>query len=186
MAFRSSRCSFLLLVLSLSLSLVCVRGDTDLIQKACQSTNSNDLCVSSLESNPDSFEADVPGLALILVKMGMDSSLNTLSYTSKLLRNNNSTDPLLQRVLKRCVDCYSNANKALKRSHDALASPETYDYAYLHVSAAMEYPAICHDMFKRSNALRFVYPSELGRREEGLQHLCDIAMGIINLLLSEA
>lgn len=172
----------LLLLLALSLSLVCAKGNTDLIQKTCQSTNYNDLCVSSLESDPDSFAADVPGLALIIIKMGINSSLSTSSYTSDLLRN--ATNPLLKMVLKQCLDCYTNANTALHRCLDSLASPETYDYAYLHVSAAKEYPGICHDMFK--HIAGFVYPLEMCRREEALQHMCDIAMGIISVLLSES
>ncbi|RWR92820.1 cell wall / vacuolar inhibitor of fructosidase 2-like protein [Cinnamomum micranthum f. kanehirae] len=178
----SSGFSLLLLSLCLSLSLVCAKGNTDLIQKTCQSTYYNDLCVSSLESDPDSYAADVPGLAVIIIKMGINSSLSTSSYTSNLLRN--ATNPLLKKVLKQCLDCYTNANTALHRCLDSLASPETYDYAYLHVSAAMEYPGICHDMFKHN--ARFVYPLEMGRREEALQHVCDIAMGIISVLLSES
>ena len=167
--------------LSLSLSLVCAKGNTDLIQKTCQSTNYNDLCVSSFESDPDSFAADAPGLALIIIEMGINSSLNTSSYASNLLRN--ATNPLLTKVLKQCLDCYTNAHTALHRSLDSLASPDTYDYAYLHVSAAMEYPGICHDVFKHN--ARFVYPLEMGLGEEALQHICDIALGIISVLLSE-
>lgn len=176
--------SFLLLfLLSIALlhfyqPLVLANGDTDLIQKTCKSTKYYDLCLSSLKSDPTSPKADTKGLATIMVGVGIANATATASYLSSQVRSI-GTDTSMRKVMKECADKYSYAVNALQSSIQDLNS-ETYDYAYMHVMAAADYPNACHNGFKRYAGL--AYPPELVGREDGLKHICDVVLSIINLL----
>lgn len=155
-----------------------VNGDAILIKSTCKNTKYYDLCFSSLKSDPTSTNADPKGLAVIMVGIGMTNATSTSSYlSSKLLSPTNNTT--LKSVLKECTDKYTYAGDALQASVQDLANEE-YDYAYMHITAAKDYPNACHNAFKRYP--RLVYPPELARRENGLKHICDVAMGIIDNL----
>lgn len=176
---------FLLLFLSLAFPhyifhqpLIFVSGDADLIQKTCKSTKYYDLCVSSLKSDPTSPKADTKGLAVIMVGIGMANATATSTYmSSKSLSTTNDTS--LKKVLKECADKYTYAGDALQASVQDLAT-ESYDYAYMHIMAAADYPNACHNAFKRYPGLD--YPPEIARREDGLKHICDVVLGIIDHL----
>ncbi|KAK7410875.1 hypothetical protein VNO78_02068 [Psophocarpus tetragonolobus] len=155
-----------------------VNGDARLIKKTCRNTKYYSLCFSSLKSDPTSPNADPKGLAVIMIGIGMTNATSTSSYlSSKLLSPTNNT--ALKRVLKECADKYSYAGDALQASVQDLAN-EAYDYAYMHIAAAKDYPNACHNAFKGYPGL--VYPLDLARREDGLKHICDVAMGIIDNL----
>ncbi|XP_061370259.1 cell wall / vacuolar inhibitor of fructosidase 2-like [Gastrolobium bilobum] len=155
-----------------------VNGDTTLIKSTCKNTKYYNLCFSSLKSDPSSPNADPKGLAVIMVGIGMTNATSTSSYlSSKLISPTNNTT--LKRVLKECADKYTYAGDALQASLQDLAN-EAYDYAYMHITAAKDYPNACHNAFKRYPGL--VYPPELARREDGLKHICDVALGIIDNL----
>lgn len=157
-----------------------VNGDATLIKRTCKNTKYYNLCFSSLKSNPSSPNADTKGLAVIMVGIGMTNATSTSSYlSSKLLNPSNDTN--LERVLKECADKYTYAGDALQASVQDLANEE-YDYAYMHITAARDYPNACHNAFKRYPSL--VYLPELARRENGLKHICDVAMGIIDNLIN--
>ncbi|KAM7276539.1 hypothetical protein ACFE04_018405 [Oxalis oulophora] len=157
-----------------------VVADTDLIRKTCQTTKYYDLCVSCLKSDPRSLEAaDAKGLAVIVVGVGFANATATSSYlSSELLCATNDTN--LKKVLKQCADKYKYASEALQGSVQNLVS-ETYDYAYMNVMAAQDYPRACHNAFKRSPGL-LAYPVELGKREDALKRICDVVLGIIDKL----
>ncbi|XP_047150355.1 cell wall / vacuolar inhibitor of fructosidase 2-like [Vigna umbellata] len=156
----------------------CVNGDATLIQRTCKNTKYYNLCFSSLKSDPSSPNADPKGLAMIMIGIGMSNATSTSSYlSSKLLSPSNNTT--LKRVIKECADKYTYAGDALQASVEDLLN-EAYDYAYMHITAAKDYPNACHNAFKRYPAL--TYPLDLARREDGLKHICDVAMGIIDNL----
>ncbi|KAL5752111.1 hypothetical protein ACOSQ2_022618 [Xanthoceras sorbifolium] len=157
--------------------LVLASGYTDLIQKTCQNTKHYDLCVFSLKSNPTSSHMDTKGLAQIMVGIGMANATATSSYLSSELLSSASNDTILKKVLKECADKYTYAGDALQSSLQDLATDE-YDYAYMHISAASEYPNGCHNAFLRYPGM--VYPAEISRREEGLKQICDVLLGIID------
>ncbi|KAF8404378.1 hypothetical protein HHK36_009261 [Tetracentron sinense] len=159
-------------------SVLLVSGDVDLIQNTCKSTKYYDLCISSLKSDPTSLKADTRGLATIMVGIGMVNATGTYSYLSSQLLST-ANDTLMKKVLKECADKYLFAKEAFQASLHELSS-EHFDYAYMHVTAAADYPNACQHGFKRYPGL--VYLSELARREEELKHLCDVALGIIDLL----
>jgi len=157
-----------------------VNGDATLIKSTCKNTKYYNLCFSSLKSNPSSPNADTKGLAVIMVGIGMTNATSTSSYlSSKFLTPTNNTT--LKRVLKECADKYNYAGDSLQASVQDLANEE-YDYAYIHITAARDYPNACHNAFKRVPDL--VYPPELATRENGLKHICDVAMGIIDNLIN--
>ncbi|XP_059644525.1 cell wall / vacuolar inhibitor of fructosidase 2 [Cornus florida] len=170
--------SCFLLLLILSIPVVFVSGDTNLIQKTCKNTKYYDLCISSLKSNPTSPKADTKGLAVIMVGIGMANATATSSYlSSQGLSTTNDT--LMKKVLKECAAKYSYAGDALQASLQDLAA-DSFDYAFMHAMAAADYPNACHNAFKRYPGL--AYPPELALREDGLKHICDVVSGIIDLL----
>ncbi|KAJ1412953.1 Pectinesterase inhibitor domain [Sesbania bispinosa] len=107
--------------------------------------------------------------------------LHTSFYLNSQLLDPAASDSTLRRVLKECADKYSYASQALQDAAQDLAN-EAYDYASMHIIAASDYPNVCHNLFKGNPGL--VYPPELARREEGLKHICDVALGIINNLIN--
>lgn len=151
-------------------------GNSDLIQKTCKNTKYYDLCVSSLKSDASSRKADAKGLALIMIKVGIANATATNSYLS-LQMVNVPNDTLMKKVMQECVDMYASANDSLQNSVQDL-SMEMYDYAYLHVLAAADYPNSCHNAFNRYPGTS--YPSELALREDGLKRICDVVLGIID------
>ncbi|KAK9292379.1 hypothetical protein L1049_020346 [Liquidambar formosana] len=158
--------------------LLLVAADADFIRKTCKKTDYYDLCVSSLKSNSTSANADTKGLAVIMVGIGMVNATATSSYLSTQLLST-TNDTLMKKVLKECSDKYSYATDALHASLQDLAM-ESYDYANMHIMAAADYPNACHNAFKRYSGL--AYPPEIARREEGLKRICDVVLGIIDLL----
>ncbi|MQL68947.1 hypothetical protein Taro_001239 [Colocasia esculenta] len=152
-------------------------GDLDLIRRTCNSTTYFDLCVSSLQSYPNSSKADVKGLSTIVVNLGISNATSTSTYASRVAKR--SRDPVLRSALGRCAGRYADARDALRSALDAL-SAENYDFASVDVSAAAGYADTCHSLFRLSPAP--AYPAEMARREEALVRLCTIATDIISLL----
>lgn len=162
-----------------------VVAEVDLISRTCESTKFPNLCVSSLKSDPTSPNADTKGLAMIMVGIGMANATATSSYLYSQSQNlNNQTTSskavMMRKVVRECSDKYLHASNALQDSLQDLAE-ENYDYAFMHISAAADYPNACHNGFKRIKGL-LAYPSELARRENGLKHICDVVSGIVNQL----
>lgn len=172
-------CFLLLFILFFSFDpILSAYGNADLIQQTCRNTKYYDLCVSSLKSDSSSPKADTKGLALIMVKVGIANATATNSYlSSQMLSVTNDT--LMKKVMKECADKYAFAHDALQSSVQAL-SAEVYDYVYMQVMAAADYPNACHNAFKRYPGL--IYPPELALREDGLKHICDVVLGIIDAL----
>ncbi|XP_038882809.1 cell wall / vacuolar inhibitor of fructosidase 2 [Benincasa hispida] len=159
-----------------------VAADQTLIQKTCTNTLYYNLCMSSLKSDPTSLTADTKGLAAIMASIGATNATATATYLSSQLptsastaaNNNNKT-----KLIRQCSEKYGFAAEALRASLKDLAD-ETYDYAYMHVSAAADYANVCHDAFRGFPAV--TYPAKLGRREEGLKRICRVVLGILDLL----
>ncbi|KVI04999.1 cell wall / vacuolar inhibitor of fructosidase 2-like [Cynara cardunculus var. scolymus] len=175
--------SSFLLILTISCTLnptFFVNGDINLIQKTCKSTKFYDLCLSSLQSDATSREADTKGLAIIMAKLALANATSINSFLSSNLLVKNTNDALMKNTLKECANKYSAAGTALQDSVQELRS-ELYDYAYMHVMAAADYPNACRNTFKRYPKL--VYPPEIAAREDGLKRICDVLMEIIDGLV---
>ncbi|XP_043717678.1 cell wall / vacuolar inhibitor of fructosidase 2 [Telopea speciosissima] len=166
-----------------------VKGDVTLIQQTCKSTKYYDLCVSYLRSDPTSLKADTKGLAVIIVGIGMANATNTYSYLSSQLLSS-ANDAATKKLLKLCSDKYSYAYDSLQASLRDLGLA-SFDYASIHLTAASDYSNACHNAFRSLSSPppppppALAYPAELARREDALKHICDVALGIIDLLLAQ-
>ncbi|XP_055817619.1 cell wall / vacuolar inhibitor of fructosidase 2 [Solanum dulcamara] len=182
-------CNFhFLLILVFLISLqptISTSSSIDLIQKTCKNTKYYDLCVSSLKSDSTSLKADTKGLATIMVKIGMVNATATNTFLSSpelVVNTTNYTNndlALMKKLLKDCADKYTLATNALQDSLQDLNN-QVYDYAYMHVMAAADYPNVCHNGFRRNP--RLDYPSQLAIREDGFKHICDVVLGILDAL----
>lgn len=153
-----------------------------LIQNTCKKTKYYDLCVASLKSDPTSQAADAKGLAAIMIGVAISNANATSSFLSSLVTSTTANDPTTAKLLKDCADKYTLSAISLQDSVQDL-SMESYDYAYMNVLAAQDYPNACHNAFKRSLG-RVAYPTELSRREDSLRRMCDVAISIIDVLAS--
>uniref|UniRef100_A0A0D3E270 Pectinesterase inhibitor domain-containing protein n=1 Tax=Brassica oleracea var. oleracea TaxID=109376 RepID=A0A0D3E270_BRAOL len=150
-----------LLLLILSSTLLSVKSNTTTIESTCKTTNYYDLCVSALKSDPRSPTADTKGLAAIMASVGMTNATATASYIAKNLTAT-ANNTVLKKVLKDCSDKYILAADSLRLTIQDL-DDEAYDYAYMHVLAAQDYPNVCRNIFRRAKGL--VYPAEISRCE---------------------
>ncbi|KAM0826130.1 hypothetical protein ACQ4PT_069090 [Festuca glaucescens] len=166
-----------------------------LVQSTCNATTYYDLCVAALLSDPSSSTADLRGLCAIAVSAAATNAsataadlANTTSSsaaTTGPISTGSTSEPgsdgrvrVQAPLLQACAAKYGEAREALLEARESVGE-EAYDYAFVHVSAAAEYPAVCRTLFRR---MRAAYPVELAKREEGLEHLCTVAIDIITLL----
>ncbi|GMI80220.1 cell wall / vacuolar inhibitor of fructosidase 1, CELL WALL / VACUOLAR INHIBITOR OF FRUCTOSIDASE 1 [Hibiscus trionum] len=84
-------------------------SSNSLVETTCKQTPFFDLCVSTLESDPQSSTAAVSGLALIAAKSVNAKASATLYQISTLLGS--ATDPNLKKALSGCVDSYNTIIK---------------------------------------------------------------------------
>lgn len=159
-----------------------------LVQSTCNSTSFYDLCIAALAADPASSTADVPGLGAIAVSAAANNASGTAAFLGNA--SDAAATPQADRALLRtCAGKYVAARDALVQARASLAE-QAYDYAFVHVSAAGEYPAVCRTLFRRRQqqqrgASRTAYPAELAKREEALRRLCTIALDIISLLQNQ-
>ncbi|KAL1564107.1 cell wall / vacuolar inhibitor of fructosidase 2-like [Salvia divinorum] len=166
---------FTLLLLTLFFSFRA--SSADLIHQTCMTTKYYDLCVSTLKSDSSSPKADAKGLVLVMVRVAIANATATNAYLSSQMLSAAAND--MKVAIKECADKYAFASEALKSSSQDLSN-EMYDYAYMHVMAAADYPNGCRNAFKRSPGL--LYPPEMALRENALKRICDVVLGIIDAL----
>lgn len=174
----------LTLLLSLALFFFSFRpssssSSSDLIRQTCKATKYYDLCVSTLKSDSTSPKADgAKALALIAARAAAANATSTSAYLSSQMLSAAASD-MMKAAIKQCADRYALASEALKSASQDLSN-EMYDYAYMHVMAAADYPNGCRGAFKRAPGL--LYPPEMALREDGLKRICDVVLGIIDAL----
>ncbi|CAO1946632.1 unnamed protein product [Urochloa humidicola] len=164
------------------------RHQPALVQSTCNSTSFYDVCIAALAADPSSTTADVPGLCAIAVSAAAANASGTASFLANA--SDAAATPDADRALLRtCAGKYAAARDALLAARASLAEQD-YDYAFVHVSAAAEYPAVCRTLFRRrqqrpSPSRTAAYPPELAKREEALRRLCTITLDIISLLQTQ-
>ncbi|VVB18022.1 unnamed protein product [Arabis nemorensis] len=174
---------FLLLVtLTFSSStLISAKSNTTTIETTCKNTKYYKFCVSALRSDPRSPSADTKGLAAIMIGVGMTNATATATYLAGNLTSTvKDTDTILKNVLKDCSDKYKLAADSLRLTIQDLED-EDFDYAYMHVLAAADYPSVCRNVFRRVKGL--AYPAEIRRREVSLRRICGVVSGILDRLV---
>ncbi|KAK3040671.1 hypothetical protein RJ639_026992 [Escallonia herrerae] len=134
-----------------------------------------DLCVSSLRSNPQSAVADVKGLARIMLELFRDKVTDNLVEVKKL--QSKTTDPVIQDCLDICSDEYGFAN------HTYI--PEAFKYfernsmidALTNTGWAYDEVETCKESFGEAHR-----SSPLVARSKYAMHLSHIAVDIMSIL----
>lgn len=149
-------------------------GPDNLIADTCKKTPHYDLCVSSLESDPESAGADLNGLAKIMVNIVLANTSSTLDYIQDLLKH--APEPELQRALANCAELYIGVVKfSLPQAIEALLGGH-FAFAKYGIADATKEALACDKAFSGS------IKSPLTDRNSVVRDLVDVATAIINLL----
>ncbi|XP_004517182.1 cell wall / vacuolar inhibitor of fructosidase 1-like [Cicer arietinum] len=167
--------SFLFLnILHVSCSLV--PQNNDLVDQVCRKTPNYNLCISTLQSNPQAHNTDTKGIALIMVNDIVLNVNDTLKFTEGLIKK--STDVGLQKKLDFCAETYIPLVKyVLPQAGDAV-NQSRFKYASYSISYAGKEIGSCNNKFSASTT------SPLSDRNGTIQKLFDIASAILKLLLN--
>lgn len=157
-----------------------VSADSDLIEKTCKTTKYYELCISSINQQQKKAET-AKELAVIMAKVGVANATATNAFLSSQLLISTTTDPIMKKLFKECANKYGFASDSLEACVGDLEN-DLFEFAYMHVMAAADYPNVCRNEFKRYPTLS--YPSQIALREEGLKRICVVVMGIIDNLAS--
>ncbi|KAK4586450.1 hypothetical protein RGQ29_023551 [Quercus rubra] len=147
----------------------------NLIDHTCKKTSHYDLCLSSLQSNPQSSTADVKGLAQIMADILLANVTDTLNYIEGLIKQ--SPEPELERSLTYCAELYIPVVKyTLPQAIDALSKGH-YRFANYGISDVAKEADTCEKKF--SGPIQ----SPLTDWNNLVQGLSDVAVDIVNILL---
>ncbi|KAJ7955263.1 Pectinesterase inhibitor [Quillaja saponaria] len=147
----------------------------DLIVQTCKQTPYYDLCVSSLQSNPQSSNTDLKGLALIMVGNVQANATETLNYIEGLIKQ--TTDQQLEQALAFCAELYIQVVKfSLPQAADAV-SDGRFGFANYGISDAVNEAVTCEKKFSGS------IKSPLTDRNDSVHKFSDIAAAILDQLL---
>ncbi|GKV09225.1 hypothetical protein SLEP1_g20762 [Rubroshorea leprosula] len=80
---------------------------SNLIDQTCKQTPFYELCTSILLSNPKSADADIAGLARIMVTSLDSKASDTLDQINDLLEDTLTLDPATQQALALCAERYN-------------------------------------------------------------------------------
>ncbi|XP_061990507.1 cell wall / vacuolar inhibitor of fructosidase 1 [Rosa rugosa] len=145
---------------------------TDLISKTCKKTPHFDLCLSSLQSSPQSSNSDISGLAHIMADLVLSNATDTLDYIHGLLKQSPEED--LQKPLANCAELYIPVVKyTLPQSIDALSNGH-YGFANYGISDAAKEAEACEKGFSGE--------SPLTDRNTLVSSLAEVAVAIIKLV----
>ncbi|XP_061978023.1 pectinesterase inhibitor-like [Populus nigra] len=155
------------------------KGSTNLIQEVCTKTHNKVNCVASLESNPDSKQANLQQLGIIALNLASTNATNTSSYIKTTLLSNKTLGPVNEQALEDCSDQYLDAIQQLDDSLAALLANATNDVRAW-VRAAVADVESCENGFKKQ------VPGQqmlLSSRNAVFRQLCNNVL-VINKLLS--
>ncbi|PIA61294.1 hypothetical protein AQUCO_00300672v1 [Aquilegia coerulea] len=150
---------------------------TDLITQTCEKSTYKDLCVQVLNSDPTSKQADLMGLAKIIMNHAADIASNITGHIDKLL-SGNAADRSIQDCLTDCDEFYTDASDQLE---DSIAALDTKDYSDIKkwLEAAIADVDSCEGAFKDQNASR---KSVLASENDNFSQFCHIALDMTSLL----
>ncbi|KAK9282502.1 hypothetical protein L1049_005421 [Liquidambar formosana] len=152
-------------------------NSTNLIAKACENSSHKEFCVASLESSPDSQNADLPGLAFIALKLASSNATDTATHISKVLGAGN-LEPLFEQALTDCSEHYLDAIEQIDDSLAALTA-KAYKDVESWVDVALSDAQACEEGFKGQDGDALA----LTRRNRVFRQLCNNAL-VINKLLA--
>ena len=146
---------------------------TDQILQTCEHTVHNDLCITSLASDPISEGANQTGLALVALKVASQNA-SDITDQVKVLANDDSLEPGVQQGVSDCMDHYLDAAEQLEDSIAALLVG-AFDDVKTWVNVAIGDVDQCDAAFK---GLKNV----MSKNNKVFHQLCENALAIIEAL----
>ncbi|KAK4766936.1 hypothetical protein SAY87_023780 [Trapa incisa] len=146
-----------------------------LIDQTCKRTPYEDLCISSLTSNPNrSRAAGVKELAGMVLDSVLLNATDTLAFTRLLI--DRTIDPEVERPLDYCAELYIPVVKfTVPQGRDAFYRGQ-YKFAEYCLTDAARQADACEKMLPGSAV------SPMGDRNRIFQQLCSVAVAIIDIL----
>ncbi|XP_078444873.1 putative invertase inhibitor [Wolffia australiana] len=155
----------------------------DFVSSTCRHVKYFDVCVSTLQSSPESSCADKKGLVLISLNACIAHAEYTVAYAQQLMNNATAVastgddGDYAKQCLDDCLTQYADALDELRETvMDAMNG--TYDSVNAKVSAAMTDSESCEDGFAERPGLA----SPLAERNAYFSKLCSNALAVAQLL----
>ncbi|KAL9666119.1 hypothetical protein QQ045_000442 [Rhodiola kirilowii] len=160
---------FLVLILSAPAS------SADLIEKACQLAANTDACIEIIKSFPESANATIPELAIIVLKLASEKAVNVTTHINNLLSNASSLEPTVYQRIDDCSVQFQDAVDMVDNSMAAL-SVNAYDDVSKFLIIALADADACEGAIKSVGSKDLV--SELSKFDQSFKMLCNIALAI--------
>ena len=151
-------------------------GKNNLVVETCQKVKYKDLCISSLEAEHASQDADLSALALIAVRVASNNGSDTSVYIKKILDGKN-LEPAVEQNFEDCLENYISAMQQLDDSLEALVS-KNYKDVKTWLEVAITDATTCETELKQSPGNEL----ELFNKNNIFRQLCSNALDIVNLL----
>ncbi|CAK7326309.1 unnamed protein product [Dovyalis caffra] len=148
-------------------------GTKELLDKTCKKTLDYNLCVSSLRSNSQSWDADVQGLAGIMANITLSNATDTLNYIQ--VKVNQTTDPKLERSLAYCAEVYIPVVQYILPQAIIALNSGRYGFAKYGISDAADEVDSCKGLKE----------SPLTDRNQLVQRLCGVTVAMVDALLKK-
>lgn len=152
-----------------------------LIEKVCANSPHSDLCVASLNTDPNSASANVEGLVEIALKVAHANATNTSNHITQLLANSSNMDPFINDCLTDCSEQYIDATDQIDDALVSLTDRAFHD-ANTWLKAAMADVETCEKGFQEKPG----YESPLTQRNTIFLQLCNNALAVIEEFQSGA
>ncbi|KAB2067176.1 hypothetical protein ES319_A09G209000v1 [Gossypium barbadense] len=158
----------------------------DLINKTCKTCSDKStvfnytFCSASLQEIPVSRTTNLQGLAIVAMELTLQNATHTLSVIKELRRNETWGHPFASACLRDCDVLYSDGVITLV---DAVAAflEGKYGSAGAWLTAVMDGATTCEEGFGDMEEA-----SPLTEQNYSVFQLCDVALCIVNLLVSHA
>ncbi|XP_024966613.1 cell wall / vacuolar inhibitor of fructosidase 1-like [Cynara cardunculus var. scolymus] len=150
-------------------------ADRKFIESVCRSTPSTNLCLKTVLADPKSKDADLTGLALIIVYAVKDKG-NKIIHQIKTLEKHGR--PELRPVLKYCERVYNTAVTVdVKLAVDALTLGNV-KFGENGMADVVVESRSCEDTFDQ-----YALKSPMTEINKGMEDIANVARAIIRMLL---
>ncbi|KAB2605139.1 hypothetical protein D8674_004856 [Pyrus ussuriensis x Pyrus communis] len=146
-----------------------------LLEQACQHSPRKDLCIETLEKDPNSKGADLTGLAFVAIRLAAAMASDVDEHMRSLLIHNATTlDPTIQQALADCIEHYSDANEQLDDCVEAI-STNNLEEVELWVNVAISDADLCDSSLRGEKSV-------IQTKNEAFRLSCNNILSIIKVL----
>ncbi|CAN6558689.1 unnamed protein product [Malus baccata var. baccata] len=146
-----------------------------LLEQACQHSPRKDLCIETLEKDPNSKGADLTGLAFVAIRLAAAMASDVDEHMRSLLIHNATTlDPTIQQGLADCIEHYSDANEQLDDCVEAI-STHNLEEVELWVNVAISDADLCDSSLGGEKSV-------IKAKNEAFRLSCNNILSIIKVL----